>query len=781
MTSASAASKFHFIDVPGEKLPAVLERDAFSLHASASLGDRNTLRKIVDAKPSLLEKKDLLGRTPLVCSILHNQVDCASLLIKAGARVNNSDNCGQTALHLAVNKGSHRCVKLLLSSGAVWHQKDCEGVTSLHLAAIHRQTKCLALILKELRPGEIDIQDSSKKTALHWSAAYTNIDHIRLLLNQDANICIPDVEGKTPVHWAATSDDPKALDCVKVLLEKEPDAINWQDYEGRSALHLAIASGTTETIEYLTSRENCDINIPDNMFCTPLHWAAKLGLSDKVGLLLDRGTAYNSADGNGATPLHYAAHHNEAGIVKVFLSRSYITDEPDNEGRNALIWAAARNANEVIKTMADHGMNTSYCDKNGVTALHAAAIQGHTSTIELLLDLKVPIDISDKAGMTPLLRACEMGRAKATQILINQGASLVASDKDSRTCIHWAAQGGHAYLCQILLHHGCTVNSKDLFGMTPLHYASLNGYINCVSVLLESGADPDITDNEGKTSLHWAVLNDHFDVIKLLCEYNAFINSMALQDGWITPLDFSFIGDHTDISEYLQSLGGLTSFEIQNIAASKIQVWFRKHRAARQKLSSHSLNIATASKRFLSYPEQSVESLYKSSMVHSESNTELLIKTSSAEHSLSSSSTSHILQNFSGYEQLMCAISSANNGCDSFDHRNCGKEETNYIKNKPSRIPVAVWRINRGYSSCRKEGRSQDFCKNCQNRNVKQINYVEERSVMIIQRTWRRFSLKNRFRRIRNKVKTAFLSGDARKDAEKEWCTQLDQFYAHMM
>ena len=37
-------------------------------------------------------------------------------------------------------------------------------------------------------------------------------------LFQDSNIGIPDIEGKTPLHWAASSKDPEAVNCVKIIL-----------------------------------------------------------------------------------------------------------------------------------------------------------------------------------------------------------------------------------------------------------------------------------------------------------------------------------------------------------------------------------------------------------------------------------------------------------------------------------------------------------------------------------------------------------------------------------
>lgn len=50
-----------------------------------------------------------------------------------------------------------------------------------------------------------------QRTALHWAASYGNLEHMRLLIKQDSNSGIPDSEGKTPLHWAASSHDGMTL------------------------------------------------------------------------------------------------------------------------------------------------------------------------------------------------------------------------------------------------------------------------------------------------------------------------------------------------------------------------------------------------------------------------------------------------------------------------------------------------------------------------------------------------------------------------------------------
>ena len=156
-------------------------------------------------------------------------------------------------------QGNFRCLKLLLNKGANWKEKDNEGQTAMHLSTRHKSNKCLALLMKQLEMAEIDDQDKNKvhvqlktswyrlllnrlclfhrylqclskaaisqrdvhmfqRTCLHWAASYGNLDHIKMLTKADSNIGIPDIDGKTPLHWAASSKDNQAVDCVQLIL-----------------------------------------------------------------------------------------------------------------------------------------------------------------------------------------------------------------------------------------------------------------------------------------------------------------------------------------------------------------------------------------------------------------------------------------------------------------------------------------------------------------------------------------------------------------------------------
>lgn len=69
------------------------------------------------ADPSLRDHEDQFGRTPLMYCVLADRLDCAEILLKAGASVNKTDHSQRTALHLAAQKARKlHCISFLFIS-----------------------------------------------------------------------------------------------------------------------------------------------------------------------------------------------------------------------------------------------------------------------------------------------------------------------------------------------------------------------------------------------------------------------------------------------------------------------------------------------------------------------------------------------------------------------------------------------------------------------------------------------------------------------------------------
>lgn len=171
--------------------------------------------------------------------------------------------------------------------------------------------------------------------------------------------------------------------------------INWQDYDGRTALHLAVSEGVEYVVQVLVScicllnllwnvwnlincfivqiaNYQCKISAMDNLFRTPLHWAAVLGRPSVIKMLMDQQADCTMTDSKGATALHYCAKNNYSECITALLNAcgddpNILRDEQDNEGRTALIWAAGHGADDALVSCIAAGSNISQADKHGAT------------------------------------------------------------------------------------------------------------------------------------------------------------------------------------------------------------------------------------------------------------------------------------------------------------------------------------------------------------------------------------------------------------------------------
>ncbi|XP_071550647.1 uncharacterized protein [Panulirus ornatus] len=572
--------------VPGSPLLPPCQAGT-SLHAAAVVGDKLKLTDILQDKSTNLEARDRWGRVALIYAVLGNHQEAVETLLRSGARPDATDSYCRTALHFAAYKGHLGCIKAILhaveskgishleSQGGVWLAQDVGGVTPLHHAAIHSNHKCLQALLKYAAPGTLDTEDHKKRTPLHWAAAYGSEENVRLLIKHGANNLMPDQEGKTPLHWAAMSKAEGAKDCVRTLICAAPSSVNWQDFDGITALHLAVAEARKDTVDVILSVQKCNVDLTDNQFRTALHWACNRGLTAIVGCLLERGAHLGAVDVYGATPLHYAAQLNHDDTVELLVRRPCVRDDPSKEGYTALLWAAAQGADSAITVMVRHGASLTEADPRGCTALHIAAGAGHVSTVGVLLRLRAPPDVCANDGRTPLLHAAQAGHAQIVKILAKAGASLDHRDNEGQCALHHAVLGGHLYLAQILIRAGTSVNVQDYSGRTPLHMAAYRGLSDIMFLLLENRGDVNARDHQGQSPLHWAAQQGHLGAVNTLLDFHAYPNYTQTTVDRYTPLDCADVAEQFEVAQVLMEAGGLSVTRIMNVAATRLQAVVR--------------------------------------------------------------------------------------------------------------------------------------------------------------------------------------------------------------
>ncbi|MCX6558445.1 MAG: ankyrin repeat domain-containing protein, partial [Candidatus Aminicenantes bacterium] len=130
---------------------------AAEIHKAASAGDLETVKRLLEQNPKLLQEMDENGRTPLHWACRGVHFDLVKYLVERGADVNARDNGAMAPLHSVASRGHLDAAKLLLAAGARVDAETKGGWTALHLAAANGHTAMAALLLD--KGAHLDIRD----------------------------------------------------------------------------------------------------------------------------------------------------------------------------------------------------------------------------------------------------------------------------------------------------------------------------------------------------------------------------------------------------------------------------------------------------------------------------------------------------------------------------------------------------------------------------------------------------------------------------------------------
>ncbi|RZC49528.1 hypothetical protein C5167_017952 [Papaver somniferum] len=151
--------------------------------------------------------------------------------------------------------------------------------TSLHIAAMCGHVKFAEELIGR-NSLLTRIEDSHGFTALHLASARKSSLMVEKLLdgnNQD--ICMfQDQDGRTPLHLAAIEGRVKT---IKLLLEKNPEAVHSRNGEHETILHLCVQHNSLKALKLLMNHLSSEganpisVNSTDAYGNTILHLAAK--------------------------------------------------------------------------------------------------------------------------------------------------------------------------------------------------------------------------------------------------------------------------------------------------------------------------------------------------------------------------------------------------------------------------------------------------------------------------------------------------------------------------
>ncbi|KAL2609562.1 hypothetical protein R1flu_028135 [Riccia fluitans] len=343
------------------------------------------------------------------------------------------------------------------------------------------------------------------------------------------------------------------IDDVRFVIQRRSHPNKPDDQTGRTALHIAAASGNVDMVEMLLEA-GAIVDVVSKSGQTPLLEAVYMGHFEIVLSLLGRGASTEAKNSIGWTAIHLAASWNHVDIVSLLIEKGAELEAADREGRTALHSAVTEGHVECVKLLLEAGADPDARSLDGRTALYRAAAKGDEVLAELLLewgackdlktaDGKSPYDIATEKNHATVLSALRRGNGLMTaarkgnlQMVrkhLGQGAKVSGGDQYGWTALHCAAFKGHGQVVDELLAYGANVDSRDVEGHTPLHCAVEAGHKEVVQLLIRRGADVDAKSVRGATPLNIAVLLKNAALLRFLLNGSdgSFVQTVGAQEG----------------------------------------------------------------------------------------------------------------------------------------------------------------------------------------------------------------------------------------------------------
>ena len=360
---------------------------------------------------------------------------------------------------------------------------------------------CVAVVLGAMTPPEAPVADAAMRG---------DVETVRALLRNGADVNEAQGDGMTALHWAARNDDGE-LAGVLIYAGANLDA---GTRIGRyTPLHVAAREGNRKVVDVLLGAGSSPEAVTTNSGATPLHLAASSGDSRIVSQLIEHGADAEARDTKwGQTPLMFAAAMNRVEVIELLLGAGA---DPNTAGRAVDVLEMSKADSE-----ADNRMNELLADfkeREGGGPLW----QPTPSQVQAAVDLSREVQAN---WPNVPKKDDEEDEEEGDEEEGEEDDAEDEEDDEERAMsypeqvgawgglapLHHAVRQGHVEAALTLLEAGADIDQTIADGSTPLLMASLNGQWDLASILVERGADPNIAASAGTTPLY-AVLEREWE------------------------------------------------------------------------------------------------------------------------------------------------------------------------------------------------------------------------------------------------------------------------------
>ncbi|KAJ8938167.1 hypothetical protein NQ318_011932 [Aromia moschata] len=198
-------------------------------------------------------------------------------------------------------------------------------------------------------------------------------------------------------------------------------AINLNDNNGNTPLHIAVIKNNLEILEYLLSQEDIRVNTRNFRGETPLFQAVRAGKVESTTRLIQAGANVNLPDYEDITPLHKAVTF--PNIAHVLIQHDADIDVLDFSGDAPLHDAITNNCLETVCMLLYYNADANILGGNNLTPFMKALISENIEMQEVLFEYVADFNATTGDKM-PLLSLALTHNTLFMEEIIERGANV---------------------------------------------------------------------------------------------------------------------------------------------------------------------------------------------------------------------------------------------------------------------------------------------------------------------------------------------------------------------
>jgi ankyrin repeat protein len=294
-----------------------------------------------------------------------------------------------------------------------------------------------------------------------------------------------DQDGNTLLKIAVLNSQ---VNIVKTLLDEGAD-VNAPDSTGTICLHTAVDIGNKDVVRVLVERGSY-LNGRNDNYETPLSVSVAKRNVEVVNILLNKHANVNITDSFGNSPLHVAVANGDIQICTLLLEKGKDIELnlQNVEGYTPLVLSLINNHEDIAALLCEHNCDGSVMGSDNIPPLLMAVQRKYLHVASALIKQGVDVNAADKSYLTPLVCALENKCGGLAKELLAAGASVDITP-NKKSPLHLAAELGDKPLVDSILDLGVDVNLLDANEESPLVVAVKNQHEDVSRLLIERGAN----------------------------------------------------------------------------------------------------------------------------------------------------------------------------------------------------------------------------------------------------------------------------------------------------